>query len=161
MQFWLTFYTLNRKLSQNTVKKILYAVNSYLFFPRLCKTIRTSFITSSGGISFSNWMEPLWTAALWDGKRVELVGSRTSFLVNFLALLLWYEECIFFFKDADINVPCSEVSDESFEKPFSTDSELKSPSAMFDSNSSEFVLVLDIPVSKIIIIIVYVVSFSK
>ena len=59
-------------------------------------------------------------------------------------------------------MPCSEVSDESFEKPFSTDSELKSPSAMFDKNNSEFVLVLDIPVSKIIIIIImYVVSFSK
>ena len=64
-------------------------------------------------------------------------------------------------------MPCSEVSDESFEKPFSTDSELKSPSAMFDSNSSEFVLVLDIPVSKIIIIIIiiiiimYVISFPK
>ena len=58
-------------------------------------------------------------------------------------------------------MPCSEVSDESFEKPFSTDSELKSPSAVFDNNNSEFVLEVDIPVSKIIIIIIIIIIINK
>lgn len=120
--------------------------NCYLFFPSELRTVRTSLRTSAAVISFSKWSVPRFTAelvlsfnnSLWGGKRVEPDGSSSNFL---LALWLWYEDSFSFLTES--KEFCDVFSETSTVTPFSWEWKFKSPRAMLDNISREFVLEVD------------------
>ena len=119
----------------------------YLFFPSVLRTVRTSFRTSAAVISFSKGSVPRFIAelvlsfdnSLWGGKRVEPDGSSSNFL---LALWLWYEDSFSFLTES--NELDDVFNETSTVTPFSWAWKFKSPSAMLDNISREFVLEVDI-----------------